>query len=257
MPELQYEKILITGATSGIGEALAYQLAKQTKMLILSGRNEEKLQKLSDDLKALTVLCDLSIPEERKKLTALILEKQPDLVINCAGYGLYGNAADLSITEQLNILKVDGEALLDLTLTAIQMLQQEKAQGTIVNVSSVAGFFPFPGFAVYSATKAFVTTLSKALYYELKDQQIAVLAFCPGPVKTNFRTRAAKKQTGSESDSLDLAATVQALLKQIETKRSVVIYNWKYRLFTILSKFIPTQLLAPILHQQIRKIYTK
>lgn len=188
------KRALITGATSGIGEALAHLLAQKGYALILTGRNIEKLHTVAKELQAEeAIAADLQKREERHKLVALIRSKMPELVINNAGFGLYGDLMSLSVEEQLSILEVNATAALELTLEAARALIQAGKRGVILNVSSVAGEYPCPGMSVYGATKAFLTSFSEALHTEAAPKGVSVLVSCPGMVKSDFAARASKK----------------------------------------------------------------
>ena len=189
---MNFKTALVTGATSGIGEAVARLLASKGISLILTGRNGEKLAQLSTELKVPveTVIADLSLPQDRAIVAAKIRTTVPDLIINNAGIGLYGEAVALSKEKQMDIVTLNVEALTDLTLESARVLSEAKRPGVILNVASAAAFTVFPQFALYSASKAFVVQLSESMDWELKSQGIRVLASCPGVVATNFRERA-------------------------------------------------------------------
>lgn len=253
----EYSSVLITGATSGIGEELAKKLASKSNKLLLTGRNKEKLQSLSKDLSQITKIetkiSDLKEESSRKIILDWIEIEKPTLVINSAGFGLYGEALSHPIQETLDILKLDGEATLEITLKAADTLLKSGTSGTILNISSAAGFLVFPKFSVYAATKAFVTAVSQSLYYELKDKGISVLAFCPGVVATNFRRSAAKgKETRKQLEiELGAADTADAILRQIENKKPVMIYDWRYRFLISLSQWLPKSWQAKLMGKSI------
>jgi short-subunit dehydrogenase len=190
---------LITGASAGIGHALAQVFAKNGHELVLVARREQLLASLADEIAATgaprpTVLCaDLSRIDAAHQigeaLTAGGLE--PDIVVNNAGFGLLGPAAALDRGEQLAMIDLNVRALTDLSLAFIESLARYK--GGILNVASVAAFMPGPGMAVYYATKAYVLSFSEALHQELAPKGVRVTALCPGPVPTEFQARAGIK----------------------------------------------------------------
>jgi uncharacterized protein len=190
---------LITGASAGIGQALAHVFAKNGHELVLVARREQLLASLADEITATgaarpTVLrADVSRIDAARRigeaLTASGLE--PDIVVNNAGFGLLGPAANLDRDEQLAMIDLNVRALTDLSLAFVESLQRHK--GGILNVASVAAFMPGPGMAVYYATKAYVLSFSEALHQELAPKGVRVTALCPGPVPTEFQARAGIK----------------------------------------------------------------
>lgn len=175
MPEL----VLITGATSGIGKATAELFADKGVNLILSGRNQFELEQLQSTLSKKVsvqiVQADLAKKEERQCVLDVIQAQVPNIVINNAGFGLYGDALTYSIQEQLEMLDVNGRAVLEMTLKAGEALISAKKNGTILNISSAAAFQILPTMAVYAASKAFVNHFSQALDFEFKKNGIRVL----------------------------------------------------------------------------------
>lgn len=246
---------LITGASSGIGSALARLLASKKIPLILHGRNQKNLEKLASTLRGevelSTIALDLS---ERCALIALIREKVPDLVINNAGYSLYGEAVDSTVEEQMKIHEVNGRAPLELTLEAAHALLRTKKPGVILNVSSLLGEIPSPGTAIYGASKGFVTLFSESLDYELAPHHIRVLVSCPGQVATPFAARAAKKSTVTRHGPL-LTAEYAALQiwKQIERGKTVQSFDWRYRCGVFLMRHIlPKKVIKELLREWVR-----
>lgn len=250
-----FSKALVTGATSGIGEAMAILLAGRAIPLVLTGRNREKLEELKKNLFAEVYPFELDKKESREKLGEVIKTQRVDLVINNAGFGLYGEAISLSVEEQLRMVEVNCSAVLDLTLRAAKAMKDEGRRGVILNVSSAAAFQVFPNLAVYAATKAFLNSVSQSLDFELKDKGIRVLVSCPGQVTTDFSNRAAGRPVKNRSKFLDMTPqeAAQALWDQIEKEERVHIFNWKYRFGTFLSGILPTSVVAPLLQRVISK----
>ena len=248
---------LVTGATSGLGKALCYLLASKNIPLILSGRNEEELEELKQTLQVPVRTCkaDLSVPEERKKLLALIDEYVPDLVVNNAGFGLYGEALAHTTQEQLEILEVDGKALLEITLEAARALKNEGKPGTILNVSSAASFFVFPNFSVYAATKAFVNQVSMGLDEELKPYGIRVLTACPGQIKTGFRIRASKSHPQKSCRrAMSAKSAAEYLWHQIQTGKQIYTFDARYWLVILLSRLVPKSLVQKTLKKSLQNL---
>ena len=185
---------LITGASGGIGREFARQLASRTRMLVLVARRQERLEQLRDELSAAHPgieiqirVTDLSDSNQLQRLTDWISNEgvNIDLLINNAGLGDLGSFAtgDPKRLEQIVLVNINALTLLTHAILP-GMIARNK--GAILNVSSCAGFLPIAGFAVYAASKAYVTSFSEALRAELRDTRIVVSALCPGPVHTEF-----------------------------------------------------------------------
>ncbi len=184
---------LITGASSGLGLEYARQLAPRAETLILVARREQLLEEIAADLVAefshlrvKVFASDLVHDAGRNHLINALSQADlyPDCLINNAGMGDYGEfrSSDWAKTEQM--IRLNMEALTHLTHALLPGLMARR--GAILNVSSLASVLPIPDFAVYAATKAYVTSFSEALRLELRDVGVRVLAVCPGPVKTGF-----------------------------------------------------------------------
>lgn len=251
----KFHTALITGASSGIGEALAYLLAEKGINLIISGRNLPRLEQLARNITNVNVQifpADLTLPDQRPALVKLIQTEVPDLIINNAGLGKYGEAIEGSTQSQLEILTLNGLSVLDLSIEGAKALRKNGKHGTILNVSSVAGFFAFPLFAVYASSKAFVTSFSQAFDDEMSPYGIRILASCPGPVQTLFRSRAGGTPAES-SDAMAAEFAAKEIWWQIQKGKKVHIFDWKYRFLTFLRHFIPKPILAKILRTSIEK----
>jgi uncharacterized protein len=187
---------LITGASAGIGAALARVFARHGHRLVLTARREAQLVALADEIETSgqprphVIVGDVSTAEGRTQLadglSAAGLE--PAFVVNNAGFGLLGPATRLSAERQLDMIDLNTRALTDLSLRWIESITRHK--GGILNVASVAGFMPGHGMAVYHATKAYVVSFTEALHSELKADGVRACALCPGPVATEFLAQA-------------------------------------------------------------------
>jgi uncharacterized protein len=196
MPSLLSPVTIITGASSGIGLALARVFAEKGHDLVLVARREPQLAQLADEIektgarRPTIVAIDLTRIDGPVRvgheLTARGLE--PHVIVNNAGFGLLGSAATLDRGEQLAMIDLNVRALTDLSLRFVDSLARHA--GGILNVASTAGFFSGPQMAVYYATKAYVLSFSEALHWELKPLGVRVTALCPGPVATEFQARA-------------------------------------------------------------------
>ena len=187
---------VVTGASGGIGEALARVFARNGHEVALVARREKEMILLSTELavsckyKPHVITADLQRSDAPARIAHELLGRglEPAIVVNNAGFGLHGPAAELDRAEQLAMIDLNVRALTDLSLRWIDGIVKHK--GGILNVASVAGFLPGPGMAVYYASKAYVLSFTEALSRELLPQGVRVTALCPGPVKTEFQMRA-------------------------------------------------------------------
>ena len=187
---------LITGASAGIGAALAHVFAANGHEIALLARRGLQLNALADAIAAKNqkrphiFAIDLLRADATTRIANEFDERglEPAIVVNNAGFGLLGPAAEINRAEQLAIIDLNVRALTDLSLYFVDSLARHR--GGILNVASVAGFLPRPGMAVYHATKAYVVSFSEALHQELAPRGVRVTVLCPGPVETEFNARA-------------------------------------------------------------------
>jgi len=184
---------VVTGASSGLGREFAIQLAPRAETLVLVARRDSLLKELASELeeshpslKVATVNCDLAECEGRNHLLNFLSHENlyPDCLVNNAGMGDYGEFRTSDWEKTRSMIRLNMEALTHLTHALTPGLIAQ--EGAVINVSSLAGDLPIPDFAVYAATKAYVTSFSEAIRLELRGHGVRVLAVCPGPVKTGF-----------------------------------------------------------------------
>jgi len=249
---------LITGASAGIGAALAHEFAGHD--LVLVARREQVLGALADAIAAKgatrpTVLgADLARPDATQAIAAALEQRglEPDVVVNNAGFGLLGAADELDRVEQLAMIDLNVRALTDLSLAFINSLKRRK--GGILNVASIAAFMPGPGMAVYYATKAYVLSFSEALHRELKPQGVRVTVLCPGPVPTEFQARA-----GMGADALPgfLTRSAEEVARDgyrgLMQGRRVVVPGAANRAVTAALRVTPHSLLLELIARQQRR----
>jgi uncharacterized protein len=255
-----FKRALVTGASSGIGEALSLLLAEQGIDLIVSGRNQERLENLAERIKDKVnveiVPADLAVPSKRESLIATIRRTVPDLVINNAGFGLYGEALKTDAETQMHILEVDAAAVLELSLESARAMVAAGKKGVILNVSSAAAFQVFPCFAVYAASKAFVNQFSLSFDEEMRHYGIRVLAACPGVVATKFRLNAGGTEDRESSEPLGVMSAsfaAKEIWQQIQQRKPLHIFDWKYRILTFLSRLFPRRWVANAVRTSIEK----
>jgi short-subunit dehydrogenase len=194
---------LITGASRGLGMAFARALAERHCNLVLVARSAEPLHALANELRQSTsvslvaIQADLSFPGAGHVLAAQLSKDEIpiDLLVNNAGFGLRGEFRGLSIRRQLEMLRLNNEAIVELTYSLLPRMLERQQKG-IINISSTAGFQPIPFASVYSATKAFLTAFSLALEQELRSAGVAVVTVCPGRLHKNQNQESEQRARG-------------------------------------------------------------
>jgi short-subunit dehydrogenase len=255
---------LITGASSGIGEAFARRLAGDGHDLVLVARGEEKLHELCDELMlkhritAHYIAVDLirddaaeTVFDDTKKHGFEI-----DWLINNAGFGSRGDFAELDRENELNIIRLNVLALVSLTHRYLAGMRERKS-GTIINVSSTAGFQPIPFFATYSATKAFVTSFTEAIAEENRPFGIKILALCPGTTKTNFFAASKIDDPVKIKGFQTPEQVVETALKAVKRGRSKVISGWANYLGALAGSYAPNSLTVKVVGKALRSRYQK
>jgi hypothetical protein len=187
---------LITGASAGIGTELVRVFASNGHRVAMVARRTDRLQTLAAEITAkggsapIIIPCDLEQPDAGDQIAAALSAQgvEVEYVVNNAGFGLFGRAVELDRNAQLGIIAVNIRALTDLSLRFADQVIRNR--GGILNVASVAGFLPGPGMAVYYASKAYVLSFTEALRGELGPRGVRVTVLCPGPVPSEFQTRA-------------------------------------------------------------------
>ena len=188
-------KALITGGSSGIGLAIAKELAKKDIDLILVSRDEKKLKEVAKEIINVNVdyyVCDVSDIKSVEKLYKD--NKDIDILVNNAGFGLFGLFKDTDLDKELNMIDVNIKAVHILTKLYLKDFIK-KDKGYILNVASSAGFLAGPNLSTYYATKNYVCRLTEAIHFELKKMKsnVKISSLCPGPVETNFNKVAGGK----------------------------------------------------------------
>jgi short-subunit dehydrogenase len=186
---------LVTGASAGIGQAIARALARDDHDLVLVARDASRLEALAKELNAHfgtrseVLPADLTDPGELARVEARIgAEPAIDVVVNNAGFGTFGRFHELPLDTEVREVQLNVIALMRLTHAAANAMVA-RGGGAILNVSSIAGAQPIPGNATYGATKAFVTNFSESLHEELRGRGVTVTALCPGFTRTEFQER--------------------------------------------------------------------
>ncbi|MGN0579310.1 MAG: SDR family NAD(P)-dependent oxidoreductase [Ruminococcus sp.] len=239
-------KALITGATSGIGLSMARILAGKGWELILTGRNTDILQKLKKELKTSTevITADLSDKNEVFRVYEFCREKSVDMLVNNAGYGIFGKFDETDLDDELNMINVNITALHILTKLFLRDFKRRDS-GIILNVASSAGFLTGPLLSSYYASKNYVVRLSLAIAEELRreNSNVSITLLCPGPVNTNFNRRAGVTFS-VKPISPDYAA--EYALKKAFARKLIAIPTLTVQAGVFASRFIPHKLLSAV-----------
>ncbi|MFN8015318.1 MAG: SDR family oxidoreductase [Acidimicrobiia bacterium] len=244
-------RILITGASSGIGEALAQKAASRKYDLVLVARRKDNLDQLAADLiekynvEVETIQADLTKCDDVAKIISRLEqdENAVSMLINNAGFGSSGPFIELDISNELNEIDLNVKTLVELTHCAANQMVK-RGYGTIVNIASIAGYTPMAGNAVYGATKAFVISFSHALREELSSSGVNVMAVCPGLTVSEFHERSrwfgAKKQKKYPSFLWQSSSQVaNKIFKGIDKQKGIVIPGAINKLFAGVSSSLP------------------
>ena len=240
---------LITGASSGIGEEFARQLASKGYDIIAVARRIDRLEKLKDSLfvKVIPIACDLSDRQECINLCEKLKDYDIDIVINNAGFGKLGFFTDIPLEDELSMTYVNCCALHILTKHFLRKFE-EKGHGYILNVCSVGAYPPGPLLANYYATKAYVKSLTIAINEEerVKGKDIYIGCLCPGPVNTEFSDVAnVRFAIKSRSASFVVGYAIRKMFK----KKTVIIPGIEVKLSALASKLLPEKLMAKITYR--------
>jgi uncharacterized protein len=242
---------LITGAAAGIGAELARVFASNGHRLALVDRNAAGLGALARDIAAaggdapILIVCDLERGDAGDRIAASLAKQavEVEYVVNNAGFGLFGRAAELDRAEQLGIIAVNIRALTDLSLRFSDQLIRHR--GGILNLGSLAGFLPGPGMAVYYASKAYVLSFSEALRHEFAPLGVRVTALCPGSVASQFQARAGLGP-GLEHEILKLSAreVAAAGYRGLMAGKRVVLPGLGMKIIPFLLRLFPRAFVA-------------
>lgn len=253
---------VITGASSGIGEEFARRLAAEGHNLVLVARSEKALHELCDELMlkhnimAHYVVLDLTEPDAHNQLVADTERHgfEVEWLINNAGFGSVGDFAKLDAGRELEMVDLNIRSLVALTHHYLVKMRERKS-GTIINVSSAAGFQPIPFMATYAATKAFVSSFTEAIAEENSPYGIRILALCPGSTKTNFfaasnidRPIQVKGQQSSEQ-------VVETALKAVKSGRRKIVSGLANKIGSILGTHTPHYLSSRAMSRALRPKY--
>lgn len=238
---------LITGASSGIGEELAKKLAEKGFNLILTARRKDRLRQLKEkiletcDVKIKLLSFDLSRKDHCLMLYEQVKNLNIDILINNAGFGLFGRFGEIGLDRELEMIDVNIKAVHILTKLFLRDFCGRN-YGYILNVSSVAGFMAGPLMATYYASKNYVLQLTRAISQELSHDRINVYvgALCPGPVNTEFNKVAGAEFAVGGAAASDIA---EYALEEMFKRKTVIIPKAEIKALAMLAKTVPSKLM--------------
>lgn len=241
-------KALITGATSGIGKAIAQEMSRRGISLILTGRNEEALLRMQETLPVHTEIIALDLAENQAPFTLyeFCRDKHVDILVNNASFGVFGKFSETALQEELELLQVNVRALHILTKLFLRDFKKRNF-GKILNVASSAGFLTGPLFSSYYASKNYVVRLSLAIAEELRREKsrVTISILCPGPVDTGFNDRAGVQ---FRVKALTPEAVAKEAVFGLLTGKLLIIPGLMMRVGVAASKLVPEKLLSRILY---------
>ena len=235
-------KALITGASSGIGKNMAYVLANKGIDLILVARNKDEMLKIKENVKVNVLVLELDLLKEKNvfKLYEICKDENIDILINNAGFGLFGIFTETDLTRELEMIDLNIKAYHILTKLFLKDFV-EKDKGYILNVASSAGFMAGPRLSTYYATKNYVLKLTMAINEELRQSgsNVVVSALCPGPVNTNFNKVAMGEFSIKEASPKYVA---EYAIDKMFKKKMIIVPTLRIKLGIFLLRLIPYRL---------------
>ena len=242
-------KALITGASSGIGRDMARELAKRGYSLILVARDKEKLQQLQQELRTdvKIIVADLANESKLKEVYVLCKNENIDVLINNAGFGLFGKFDEVDLPSEMEMINVNIKAVHVLTKLFLKDMKK-KNSGYILNVASSAAFSPGPLMTTYYSTKAYVLRLTTSIYEELRKDQssVVVSCLCPGPVETNFYNRA---NVVFSVKPLSSEYVAKYAIDSMFNKKLIIIPGFGMKVAIFFERFLSTKALAKLIYK--------
>ena len=257
--------VLVTGASSGIGEELAREFARRGRRVVLVARRADRLKALAASLgsSAEVLAADLSKAEDRAALPDRVAELGlvVDVLVNNAGLSTSGPIATSDAAAELNLVEVDVAAVADLCSRFVPGMVS-RGGGAVLNVASVGAFGPLPGQAAYGASKAFVLSYTQALGQELTGTGVSAATLCPGPVKTGFGAAAGISDSDAEAALpkamwVSAADVARSAVDGLTAGKTVIIPGRLNRVGAVAYRILPRRVLLPILarsHPALKKL---
>lgn len=244
---------LITGASKGIGLSMAHTLASRKYNLLLIARSEQELTAAADELRnkwqveVAWLAIDLSSPDAAERVAAWAGEYAVSILINNAGYGVWGNFADRSLSEQQQMIQVNAGTPVALCHHLLPILRRQ-SQAYILNVSSTAAYQAVATLTLYAATKSFMLLFSRGLRQELKKSNVSVTCLCPGPVKTNFIDRAGMQAIKETADKYGMLAddVAEIAIKGMFNKKAEIIPGAMNVVTAFMTRIVPKAIVEAV-----------
>lgn len=247
--------VLITGASSGIGKAFAELFAKQNYRIILASRNEEKLDRIARQLKESYGVSTLTIPVDLAQHSGPVLlhERlqelgiQIDVLINNAGIGSFGPLHEMDVSSELEMLQLNVHSLSHLMMLFLPAMVQ-RGSGQVLNVGSTTSFYPCPLSANYSASKAFVLSLTEAVANELQGTGVTVTALCPGPTGTEFfrTSKMDRQKVANPKGLMSPQAVAEIGYKALMGKKTFVVPGFQNWILTQVPRLFPRKFVTRV-----------
>ena len=256
------EWAVVTGASSGLGRGLAAGLANRGMSLVLTGRNEGRLDETANQIHRAapgvtveTIVADLSTVPGVSALLDHVGDRPIEVLVNNAGFGSYGPFAEADPQREADEVALDVSAVVTLARAYLPGMLARRSGG-ILNVASTIAFQPAPNQAVYGASKAFVLSFSQALWAEARPSGVAVTALCPGPTRTGFvdaMAAAGARKTAIYRRLADPEPVVAAGLRALDKGRAVVISGARNRMIAESGRFVPREVLIRVSARLLRE----
>jgi uncharacterized protein len=252
---------LVTGASQGLGKVFAHALAARGQNVILVARSRDKLENLANELQqsqpivAKVIEFDLASPSAGPRLAQEVRDRKlgVNLLVNNAGFGIRGKFQTLTLQRQMEMVRLNNDAVVELTYSLLPSLM-ESPQAGIINVSSAAGFQPIPYASLYSATKSFLTNFSLGLQEELRSSKVSVVTLCPGRILADSHGGEAKN--GNRKFAFIYQApedVVREALESLANGGGLVIPGFVNKLSVFAQRLIPRRAVPALVAKMSRQ----
>ena len=257
MHEHSKPAIVVTGASSGIGREIAKVAARDNQPLLLIARNELKLNAIADELRSggtsvFVLAVDLSSPDSFQRIEQALTSHNLhcDVLVNNAGFGVFGAATEIDAASAINVIDVNVRALTELTLKFLPGMVARR-RGGILNAGSITGFFIGPYMATYYASKAYIRSFSLALASELEGSGVTMTCLAPGVVLTPFFDRCAvgKTRLFKIMPRTNVAVVAEAGWRGFRAGQALVIPNFANRAILALTSLLPSRAVTALIRR--------